>query len=69
MAHAPKPRYSLAYLHFLAKKRKLAQDRAVAGEKSTMDVDMDRDDERRRRTPVKSMTERTNELLVEYGFQ
>lgn len=67
MAHAPGPRYSLAYLHHLAKKRKLSKERAVV-----MDVDVDDPQEeldgggpRRRKTA----TETIHALLVEHGLE
>lgn len=64
MAHVPTPRYSLAYLHHLAKKRKIAKDLTAGGP-----VAMDVDTEPSRRTPGgKSMTETINDLLVEHGL-
>jgi len=64
IAHHPGPRYSLAYLHYLAKKRKLTHDASHSGE-DVMQVD----------TPDHapplvrpSTTAVVNKLLAEYGF-
>ncbi|TCD68597.1 hypothetical protein EIP91_010388 [Steccherinum ochraceum] len=76
MAHQPGPRHSLAYLHHLAKKRKLAKDRAIPAA-TTMDVDdvdTESNDGRRRKaktthTPGRTVTETVNALLVEFGLE
>lgn len=61
VAHAPKPRYSLAYLHFLAMQRK--EDATVSGTDS-MDIDDERASTKRARFHVTPTVTETLKTLL-----
>lgn len=67
--HPPGPRYSLAYLHFLARKHQARQHKS-APDTMNVDSDADPDDTQPRKKPRKSaptMSERIGTALAEAG--
>ena len=60
VAHSPAPKYSLAYLHFLATKRKKEMEAADG-----KDVDIDAALKRQRLQGTPTVTETLNKLLAE----